>query len=161
MVSYLDFSKHHTVAESTQLLGTKYAEHMYNVEMAKDHDNGVILGLGDYVEFDYFAEAQSSGNFEGKILMQNANGTWMIRTEKADDGDILILSVPMTAYEFESEAKAERQFYNGAGEIARGYQLRYGDRFSLSKEGFTTEPTDADIGKTVTVDVATGKLVIG
>ena len=160
MVSYLNFSKHHTVAESTALLGTKYGEHMYNVKMKDDHDNGVILGLGDYVEFDYFDEKPSSGTFEGTILMQNANGSWMIRTEKAADGDVLILSVPMTAYEFETEAKAERQFYNGAGEIARGYQLRYGDRFSLSKEGFTTEPSDADIGKKVTVDNATGKLVI-
>ena len=159
MVSYLDFSKHHTVAESTDLLGTEFGEHIYNIKMAEDHDNGVILGVGDYVEFDYFDEAKATG-FEGKILMQNANGSWMVRTTKAADGDVLILSVPMTAYEFESEAMAERQFYNGAGDIARAYQLRYGDRFSLSKEGFTSEPSDADIGKTVTVDNATGKLVI-
>lgn len=161
MVGYLNFANLHTVAESTDLLGTEYGEHIYNVKMAEDHDNGVILGLGDYVEFDYFDEAASSGQFEGVILMQNANGTFMVRTTKSADGDVLILSTPMTAYDFESEAYAERQFYNGKDEIARAYQLRYGDRFSLSKEGFTTEPTDADIGKKVTVDSATGKLVIG
>lgn len=158
-VSYLDFSNRHTVAESTDLLGTEFGEHIYNVQLTDDHDNGVILGLGDYVEFDYFAEAKSKG-FKGKILMQNANGTWMVRTEEAADGDVLILATPITHYEFETEAMAERQFYNKGGDVVRAYQLRYGDRFSLSKEGFTTEPTENDIGKNVTVDAASGKLVI-
>lgn len=159
---YLNFANHHTVAESTNILGTEFGEHIYNVQMAQDHDNGVILGLGDYVEFDYYAEAQAKG-FKGQILMQNANGSYMVRTLEAADGDVLILATPKTYYEFETEAKAERQFYNAQGDIVRAYQLRYGDTFSLSKEGFTTEPTEAQVtGKSqVTVDAATGKLVIG
>lgn len=160
MVSYLDFSKHHTVAWSSDLLGTEYGEHIFNIKLENDHDNGVVLGLGDFVEYNYFSEAKATG-FEGKLLMQEAvPGMWQVFVNKAADGDVLILNVPETKYEFESEAMAERQFYNAAGDIARAYQLRFGDRFSLSKEGFTTEPTEADLGKTVTVDNATGKLVI-
>jgi len=159
-VGYLDFSKHHTVAWSSDLLGTEYGEHIFNVQMAEDHDNGVVLGLGDFVEYNYFAESKATG-FEGVILMQEAApDMWQVFVKKAADGDVLILSAPETKYEFESEAMAERQFYNEEGYIARAYQLRYGDRFSLSKEGFTTEPDENSIGKTVTVDPATGKLVI-
>ena len=158
--NFLNFSNHHTVVETNDLLGTEFGDHIFNVQMAEDHDNGVVLGLGDFVEYNYFAEAKAK-DFEGKIVFQNSNGTYQVFVTKAADGDILIASVPVGTYEFESEAYAERQFYNGQDEIARAYQLRFGDRFSLSKEGFTTEPDENSIGKTVTVDAATGKLVIG
>lgn len=163
-IGFLNYSTKHTVAESTDLLGTHWGEHIYNIKIgATARDNGVIVTLGNYDSDDVFLEgaAPASSAFTGVILEQAANGGYVVRVTKSSDGVALILSVPETYYEFETAATEESQFYNGVGEIARGYQLRYGDRFTLSAEGFTTAPSSASIGKPVTVDSTTKKLVIG
>lgn len=157
-VGFLDFSKKHTVAESTDILGTHYGAHIYNIRMKEDHDNGIIVGKGKYLEDDVFEEDDAK-DFEGVILEQAANGGFVVEVIKAADGDALVLQVPKTYYEF-SQAKAESQFYNAKDDVVRAYQLQYADRFTLSAEGFTTTPDATSIGKTVTVDAATKKLVI-
>lgn len=160
-VGFVDFSTKHTVAESTNLLATHYGAHIYNIKLSANRDNGVIVGKGAYQSDDVYAEAAASNAFEGMILEQAANGGWVIEVTAASDGDLLVLQVPESPYEFESEARAERQFFNKANDIVRAYQLTYGDKFTLSAEGFTTTPTTAKIGKKVTVDATTKKLVIG
>lgn len=160
VAGFLDFSNKHAVVETTLLLATHWGEHITHIRMAKDHDNGVIVGIGDFVEPDYFEEGTSTG-FEGQILHIQGNGRYVIRVTKAEDGDLLVASEPIPYHNYTREMSDEAQYYNKKGELARCYQLRYGDRFALSKEGFTTEPTEADIGKTVTVDTTTKKLVIG
>lgn len=163
-IGYLDFTTKHAVAESTDILGTHWGEHIYNIKIGNvARDNGVVVTLGAYDSDDIYLEgaAPAASAFTGEILEQAANGGYVIRVTKSSDGVALILSVPKTYYEFETAATEESQFYNGVGEIARGYQLRYGDRFTISAEGFTTTPTSASIGKAVTVDATTKKLVIG
>lgn len=160
-VGFLDFSNHHTVAESTNLLATHYGEHIYNIKLGADRDNGVIVGKGAYVENDVYAEAAPSNTFAGVILEQAANGSWVVEVTKAADGDLLVLQVPESPYDFQIEAQAERQFFNKKDDIVRAYQLRYGDKFTVSAEGFTTAPTAASAGKAVTVNSTSKKLVIG
>lgn len=159
-VGFLDFSNIHTVAESTNLLATHYGDHIYNIKLGADRDNGVIVGKGAYVENDVYAEAAPSNTFAGVILEQAANGSWVVEVTKAADGDLLVLQVPESPYEFETEARAERQFYNKKDDVVRAYQLRYGDKFTISKKGFTTEPTSASVGKAVSVNSTSKKLVI-
>lgn len=160
-VGFLDFSKKHAVAESTALLATHWGDHIYNIRMSAAHDNGVIVAVGDYEGDDIYKEAAIAANsFEGVILEQAANGSYVVKVNKSADGVALVLSVPETYYDFESAASDEAQFYNEKDDVARAYQLRYGDRFTLSAEGFTTTPTTASIGKKVTVDASSKKLVI-
>lgn len=160
-VGFLDFSNRHTVAESTKLLATYHGDHIYNIKLGADRDNGVIIGKGAFVENDTFSEGTASNSFRGIILEQAANGSWVVEVTAASDGDLLVLQVPESPYEFEKEAQAERQFFNKKDDVVRAYQLRYGDQFTLSAPGFTTEPTAASIGKTVTVNATSKKLVIG
>lgn len=160
-VGFIDFSTKHAVAESTNLLATHYGDHIYNIKLSANRDNGVIVGKGAYQEDDVYAEAAPSNTFAGIILEQAANGSWVVEVTKANDGDLLVLQVPESPYEFETEAKAERQFFNKANDIVRAYQLRYGDKFTISAEGFTTTPSSTSIGKTVTVNSTSKKLVIG
>ena len=167
-VAFLDFSNRHCVAESTNLLATHWGKHIKNLRVPENEavlDNGVIVARGKYAddeEDDVYPMTHTGVVFTGIIEQQAANGSWVVCVEEAEDGKAyLVLQVPMTYYEFSREAMDEAQFFNKAGDVVRSYQLAYDDRFTLSKEGFTTEPTTADIGKTVTVDAATGKLVIG
>jgi hypothetical protein len=159
-VGFIDFSTKHTVAESTNLLATHYGDHIYNIKLSANRDNGVIVGKGAYQGDDIYAEGAASNSFAGKIIEKAANGGYVVEVTAAADGDLLVLQVPTSPYEFESEARAERQFYNKANDVVRAYQLRYGDKFTLSAEGFTTTPAAASIGKAVSVDATTKKLVI-
>ena len=45
--SFLNFDTKHTVCESTKLKAT-IAGHIWNIKMAADADNGIIVGKGDY-----------------------------------------------------------------------------------------------------------------
>lgn len=159
VAGFLDFSNMHAVVETTELLGTHWGEHINHVKMAEDHDNGVIVGLGDWVEPDYFEEGDATG-FEGKIIHRQGNGNYVVRVTAANDGDCLVASVAIPYYSETAQMRDEAMYYNKKDELARCYQLRYGDRFALSPEGFTTEPDDSSIGSTVTVDPTTKKLVI-
>lgn len=172
--SALRNAEKHCVAESTALLATRWGKHIKNLRVpdSKDTlDNGVIVARGLYANDDEddvypmdFASAVFEGVIEGQDALKQspaANGGWVICAEKVEDGkSYLVLQTPMGYMETPSVATDEAYFYNVKGDVVRAYQLAYDDRFTLSDEGFTVAPTTADIGKTVTVDVATGKLTI-
>ena len=53
--SFLNFDTKHTVCESTKLKAT-IAGHIWNIKMAADADNGIIVGKGDYEAPEYYKE---------------------------------------------------------------------------------------------------------
>lgn len=155
--SFINFSTKHGVAESTNLKAT-IVGNIWSVQAAADIDNGAIVARGDYVAPEYYAEAAASGSFAGKIIEKANNGMWRVLVTAAADTDGLVLSVPLIYENWTTRMQEESNFFNKKDDLLRVYQLCVGDVFSVSAECFTTTPTDASIGKAVSV--SSKKLVI-
>lgn len=140
-------AKTHAVAGSTRLKATT-AGHIYNIEAAADIDNGCIVGKGAFLRPEVYAEAAASSAFAGKIIGQAANGNWYVEVTACEEGDCLVLTVPMIYEAYVTENQDEANFYNEKGDILRCYELYVGDVFELSEVGFSGTP---EAGKTVSV----------
>lgn len=157
--SFLDFSKKYAVAGSSKLHATT-AGHIYNIVVVDNVlENGAIVGRGDYVESNCYKQAAAPTSFAGKIIEQAANGNYYVEVVTPADA-VLVLQVPTTPYNYTSQMVDESQFFNVKDDIVRGYALIKGDIFELSAEGFKVAPTSASIGKAVSVDATTKKLLI-
>ena len=107
----------HVVCESTNLLGTEYGLHIFNVKASADIDNGKLVSLSEavYENNEYFTMVEPTA------------------TSRVG----LIISVPIGPDETPRKATLESNFYNGQGEIMRVYDLGFGDRFTISEDGIT------------------------
>jgi len=136
--------------------------HILNLTITNALDNGTIRGVGDWIDFDRYADADCpADSFEGKIVQQAANGNWYVQVTKVDvqNPAVLIYEVPIIRDNFNTEFSSEKRFYNAAGATVRAYVLTsVYDIFEVSKEGFVGEPA---VGATVTAAATTGKLTIG
>ena len=137
----------HAYAFQSKLLAGNGGEHIYNILLSADRDNGVIRGRGNWVDFDRYAEAAAPAGFAAKIVGQAADA-------------VLILEVPEIPIDYDTRFTDPKNFYNKSGSTVRGYGLHKGDIFEISAEGFTTTPTSASIGKAVSANATSGKLVI-
>ena len=153
-IGFLDFSTKHAVAGSTRIKAT-LCGHIYNVRATDDIDNGCIIKRGDYVAPEYYNEAAASNTFAGKIIDQAANGNWYVEVTASDE-DLLVLTVPVIYYDYNSRMAHESNFYNAAGDLMRCYELVPGDVFELSAEGFSGTPA-----KGKTVSVSNKKVTVG
>ena len=140
-------AKTHAVAGSTKLKATT-AGHIYNIEAAADIDNGAIVGKGEFLRPEVYAEAAASATFAGKIIGQAANGNWYVEVTACAAGDCLVLTTPLIYEAYATENQDEANFYNAKGDILRCYELCVGDVFELSTVGFTGTPV---VGKAVSV----------
>ena len=150
----------HAYAFQTKLLAGNGGEHIYNILLSADRDNGVIRGRGDWAEYDVYEEASAPTAFAGKIVAQAADGNYYVEITNPADA-VLILEVPEIPIDYDPRFTDPRNFYNKSGEVVRGYGLHKGDIFEISAEGFTTAPVAASIGKAVSANATSGKLVIG
>ena len=153
--SFLNFDTKHTVCESTKLKAT-IAGHIWNIKMAADADNGIIVGKGDYEAPEYYKEAAASATFAGKIIGKGSAGKYLVEVTAVGAGDALVLQVPLIYETYTTAMQHESNFYNKKDDIVRAYELYVGDVFAISEEGFTGTP---EVGKTVSV--AAKKLKIG
>lgn len=130
---FISYTKH-GVAESTLLKATKVGHH-YNLVADEDVDNGSVCKIGDFVKEDVF------------------------KADKAAIGDkiTLILTAPKIYSDYTTRMQEESNFYNGAGEIMRAYEIQDTDRFTLSKEAFS-DAANPEVGEYVGVDGAGYKL---
>lgn len=129
MAQDFNLENKHIVAESTALGATYYANHIFSVKMAKNHDNGIIVSRGDYVADEYYDEADYAAGKE----------------------PMLVLAPPIMAFDGIKAYQYEERFYNAKDAVVRCYVLGVGDRYSLSEEAFDTAPTE---GQYVTYDPA-------
>ena len=143
----------HAVAFPSKLLASNGGEHIYNIELTTDTDNGNLIGKGDWLSLDLYEEAAAPA-FEGIIRDKAQNGNWYVEVT-ADTDALLVYQVPMIAEEYSNKFKKESNFYNKAGDIVRSYGLRKGDIFEVSEAGFDGTPV-----KDATVSVANKKLVV-
>lgn len=132
MTNFIQYAEH-IVAESSGLLGTTGGEHILHFLAESDIENGSVVALGDFVDGEVWkAKTPAVGDDIFLILSE----------EKTDE----IPGLPMT--------KEVRYFYNGNGEIMRGYHLGKYDKFAISPSGVD----GGEKGKFVTVDGKTKKL---
>ena len=143
----------HAVAFPSKLLAQNGGKHIYNIELATDTDNGNLVKRGAFIDLDLYEEAAAT-TFEGKIQKQAANGNWYV--EVVDPGDAYFVYMqPFIAEEWTNKFKAEKNFYNEAGDIVRAYQLCKHDVFEVSEKAFTGTPEAGS-----SVSVADKKLVV-
>ncbi len=149
----------HAVCFVSKVLAGLSGEHIYNLRLTADRDNGVIRGLGNYIAFDEYQEANAPTTFAGVIRDKAADGNYYVEvTEPADA--VLVYEVPIFTNTYDSRFTDLHNWYNKSGKTVRAYGLHKHDIFEVSKEAFTTEPTSTSIGKAVSAVAATGKLVI-
>lgn len=140
--------ENHAYAFPTKVLAGNGGEHILNIELTSDADNGCIVSAGDYKSFDNYVEAEAPADYEAKIVDVAADGNFYVEVVNPSDA-ILVYEVPVIAEQnYDSRFKAIKNFYNLKGDVVRGYVLHKHDIYELSEEGFTGTP---EVGKTVTI----------
>lgn len=133
-------SKHGT-GYPANVLAQEYGEHILNIKLASDTDNGMLVAADVskvWPEFDVFDEAAVT-TFEGVVQQQMPDGTWLVCV--TDPGDALfVYQKPLTPYESPRELTREEAFFNKEGDIVRCYKLAKFDRVSISEDNFNGTP---------------------
>lgn len=138
----------HAYCFPTKVLAGNGGEHILNIELTNDADNGSIVSVGDYVSFDNYMEAEAPAAYEGKIIDVAADGNFYVEVVEPADA-VLVYEVPVIAEQnYDSRFKAIKNFYNVKGDVVRGYVLHKHDIYELSEEGFDGTP---EVGKSVTI----------
>ncbi len=135
------------VAGVSKLIATKGGAHIFNVTLGSDAWNGAIIKRGAWKSFDNYDEATAT-TFNGKIVGQAANGNFYVEVTADGNLDYLIVyNPPVVEAQWSKDASSEKHFYLKKGEVARAHELKLGDVFELSANGFDGT---AAVGKTVT-----------
>lgn len=143
----------HNEAFPSKLLAANGGEHIFDILLTADHDNGVIVGRGNYVKLGTYQEATAPANFAGIIREQAANGNWYVEVT-VPDGALWILMPEISPYGI-SQLENPKAWYNASGDTVKGYELHKGDIFEMSAEGFNGTPA-----ANTAVTFANGKYVI-
>lgn len=140
-----EISKYPTSGVS-KLLATSGGAHIYNVTLSSDAWNGAIIKRGEWNSFDNYKEAEAT-TFAGKVVGKAANGNYYV--EVTADGNLdylLVYNPPVVEAEWTNSFKSEKNFYLQKGEVARAHELKLGDIFELSADGFEG---DVEVGATI------------
>lgn len=133
----------------TKVLSSRVG-HNVNIVLGEDSPNGAVVGVGEYVSFDQYAEAAAPAAYEAKIIDVAADGNFYVQVTKVDVNEpaVLIYEVPEIAENYNAKFTNAKNFYNKAGKTVRGLVLATLDVYELSAELFDGTP---EVGKTVTV----------
>lgn len=143
----------HATAGVSKLLATSGGAHIYNVTLTTAADNGNIIGKGNMISLDNYAETTPT-SFSGKVVWQAANGNWYVEVVSASNA-LLVYNVPMIAEEYSRKFQLESNFYNEAGDVVRAHELKPGDIFEVSAEAFSGTPA-----KDATISSISGKKMV-
>lgn len=155
MTSAFSIAATHARALPSNVVSQRYGNHMPSVKIDTDTDNGNLIAVGDWVAWDYFAEAAVT-SFSGKIIAQDKNGDWVVLVTNPGDA-VFVYQKPLTPYESPEQLLSEKTMYNKAGDIVRTYVLTKFDRITVSTEGFTGN--DPAVGATIS-GVTNKKMVV-
>ena len=138
----------HAYCFPTKVLAGNGGEHILNIELTSDADNGSIVSAGEYKSFDNYVEAEAPTTYAAKIVDTAADGNFYVQVVEPADAILVceVINNPYTNYD--SRFKSDKNFYNAAGDVVRGYVLHKYDIYELSEEGFDGTP---EVGKTVTI----------
>lgn len=146
----INFDNNHAYCFPTKIAGGNGAEHILNIVLTADADNGSIVttSADSYVSFDQYREEAAPADYEAKIVDVAADGNFYVEVVNPADA-ILICEVIDNQYgNYDSRFKDSKIFYNASGAVVRGYCLHKRDIYELSAEGFEGTP---EVGKTVTI----------
>ena len=138
----------HATGYPSNLNAQPYGEHILNIEVATDTDNGMLISADNtkaWKSFDVFEE-KAVTTFTGIIEQQMPNGNWLVLVTNPGDA-MLVYQEPRTPYESPREFLDEKHFYNKAGDVVRCYVLNKWDRFEVSALAFNGTP---EAGKAIT-----------
>ena len=138
----------HAYCFPTKVLAGNGGEHILNIELTSDADNGSIVAAGEYKSFDNYVEAEAPAEYEAKIVDIAADGNFYVEVVNPADAVLICEVVIIAEQNYDSRFRDTKNFYNAAGEVVRGYVLHKHDIYELSAEGFEGTP---EVGKTVTV----------
>ncbi len=138
----------HAYCFPTKVLAGNGGEHILNIELTNDADNGTIVAVGDYVSFDNYKEAEAPAEFAAKIIDKAADGNFYVEVVEPADAVLICEVVDIAEQNYDSRFKAVKNFFNEKGDVVRGYVLHKHDIYELSEEGFEGTP---EVGKTVTI----------
>lgn len=148
MAIRINIENNHAYCFPTKVLAGNGGEHILNIELTSDADNGSIVSAGEYKSFDNYVEAVAPTTYEAKIVDVAADGNFYVQVVNPADA-ILVCEVITNPYNnYDSRFTAAKNFYNAKGAVVRGYVLHKFDIYELSAEGFQGTP---EVGKTVTV----------
>jgi len=159
MAIRMNIENSHAVAFPSKLVAGNGGEHIVNLFLTEDRDNGVIRSIGAWKDFDRYTEANAPAGFAGTIVDTASDGNYYVQVDTPADA-VLVYEVPEFTNTYDSRFTDLHNWYNPKNSTVRAYVLHKYDIFEVSKEAFTTEPTAASIGKAVSAVAATGKLVI-
>ena len=152
----------HNVAFPTNLLASKGGAHQYNITLTANHDNGTLVARGGWNSIDNYNEqavAASGGNndFAGIIRQVNPDDSnlWYVEITANSENLLFVYESPVSEYGTR-DLQDLSLFYNKAGAVVRGFELRKGDKIMLSTTAFSGTPAE---NKTLTY--ANGKYVVG
>lgn len=141
----------HAYCFPTKIAGGNGAEHILNIVLTADADNGSIVttSADSYVSFDQYQEEAAPAGYEAKIVDVAANGNFYVQVVNPADAILIceVINNPYTNYD--SRFQDDNLFYNAAGDVVRGYVLHKFDIYELSVEGFEGTP---EVGKAVTIN---------
>lgn len=155
----------HAVFFPSKILAENGGEHIFDVKLTSNMDNGTIIGRSTTWatgEFDVYTQAAAPNGVAGIIQAQAANGNWYIEVTAANGALVLYNSEILPRDD--RDLSQISMYYNASGDVVQAIELHKGDIFELSAEGFTTTPVSTSVGKAVSVSATTatlGKLVIG
>ena len=147
------FTFTHNEAFPSRLLAANGGGHIFDIKLTADHDNGELVGRGDYIKLGTYKET-TAPTFAGKIVEQAANGNWYVEVTAATEA-LWILMPEITPYDTISQTQNPKAWVNKTGDVVKGYSLVKGDIFEMSAEGFQGTPV---VGKAVSF--ASGKYVV-
>ena len=141
----------HAYCFPTKIAGGNGAEHILNIVLTEDADNGSIVttSADSYVSFDQYTEEAAPADYTAKIVDVAADGNFYVQVVNPADAILIceVIDNPYTNYD--SRFKSDKLFYNAAGDVVRGYVLHKFDIYELSEEGFEGTP---EAGKSVTIN---------
>lgn len=150
MAIRIELDNTHAYCFPTKIAGGNGAEHILNIELTADADNGSIVTTSaeSYVSFDQYKEEAAPAAYKARIVDIAADGNFYVEVVEPADA-ILICEVIDNSYtNYDSRFKDDKLFYNKMGDVVRGYCLHKRDIYELSVEGFEGTP---EVGKDVTI----------
>ena len=138
----------HAYCFPTKVLAGNGGEHILNIELTADADNGSIVTAGEYKSFDNYVEDVAPATYEAKIVDVAADGNFYVQVVEPADAVLVCEVVNIAEQNYDSRFKDVKNFYNKAGDVVRGYVLHKFDIYELSAEAFDGTP---EAGKSVTI----------
>ena len=113
----------HAVFFPSKILAGHAGEHNFNLRITADRDNGCIRGLGRWIGFDEYEEANAPAGFTGVIREKAADGiSWYVEvTEPADA--VVIYTPEVIAETYDERFKDMSNFFNAEGKTVHAYGL--------------------------------------